>query len=418
MVDQLARPKDKVEVYWFSEQAYGHVGNEDLEKYDSGRLFFPNTHFDPEKAHVLYNQYHEQYILADEVGFDGIMTNEHHASYWCMKPAVNLDAAVIAKLTSRVKIAILGNVISVNDPIRMAEEIAMLDCFSGGRIISGFVRGTAVETLQAGLDPTENRSRFEEAHDLIIKCWTEPGPFRYEGKHYQYRVVNPWVKPMQQPHPDIWFPGTGSPESVVWAAKHRHPYMNLGALVDTTEWLKQVYIDTAEEEGYQAGPEHFGYLLRCLVADTDEKAIEIGREFMWTIEHRQRGPIEHNDPPGYQSRAAVQVKAQRPTGNVAGAGGLGVGLTYEQLQGVNNIIVGSPETVIRKLSEMMDRLSPGYLHIYGNEGAMDHKDVMRSIELMGKEVIPAIHEIQLKPYESKGKAGELGSRTGAAGLAP
>jgi alkanesulfonate monooxygenase SsuD/methylene tetrahydromethanopterin reductase-like flavin-dependent oxidoreductase (luciferase family) len=223
---------------------------------------------------------------------------------------------------------------------------------------------------------------------------------------------------MQQPHPDIWFPGTGSPESVVWAAKHRHPYMNLGALVDTTEWLKQVYIDTAEEEGYQAGPEHFGYLLRCLVADTDEKAIEIGREFMWTIEHRQRGPTEHNDPPGYQSRAAVQVKAQRPTGNVAGAGGLGVGLTYEQLQGVNNIIVGSPETVTRKLSEMIDRLSPGYLHIYGNEGAMDHKDVMRSIELLGKEVIPAIHEIQLKPYESKGKAGDLGGGSGAAGLAP
>ena len=165
----------------------------------------------------------------------------------------------------------------------------MLDCYSGGRIISGFVRGTAVETLQAGIAPPENRARFEEAHDLIIKCWTEPGPFRYEGQYYKYRAINPWVLPVQKPHPDIWFPGTGSPESVVWAAKHRHPYMNLGALVDTTEWLRQVYIDTAKEEGYQAGPEHFGYLLRCLVADTDEKAIEIGREFMWTIEHRQRG---------------------------------------------------------------------------------------------------------------------------------
>jgi len=418
MAEQLARPKDKVEVYWFSEQPYGHITNQDLEQYESGRLGFPNTYFDPEKAHQLYNQYHEQYALVDEVGFDGIMSNEHHASYWCMKPSVNLDAAVISKLTSKVKIAILGNVIAVNDPVRMAEEIAMLDCYSGGRIISGFVRGTAVETLQAGIDPTENRSRFEEAHDLIIKCWTEPGPFRYEGQHYQYRVVNPWVKPMQQPHPDIWFPGTGSPESVVWAAKHRHPYMNLGALVDTTEWLKQVYIDTAEEEGFQAGPEHFGYLLRCLVADTDEKAIEIGREFMWTIEHRQRGPIEHNDPAGYQSRAAVQVKAQRPTGNVAGAGGLGVGLTYEQLQNVNNIIVGSPETVTRKLTEMMERLSPGYLHLYGNEGAMPHKDVMRSIELLGKEVIPALHEVKLQPYESKGKAGLLGGGSGAAGLAP
>ena len=87
---------------------------------------------------------------------------------------------------------------------------------------------------------------------------------------------------MQKPHPDIWFPGTGSPESVVWAANTGHPYMNLGALVDITEWLKQVYIDTAKEVGLQPGPEHFGYLLQGGRADTDEKAIEIGRTFMWT----------------------------------------------------------------------------------------------------------------------------------------
>ena len=183
MVERLARPKIKPEIYWFSEQPFSDITDEDLEKYDSGRLGFPNTYFDPERAHVLYNQYHEQYALADEVGFDGIMSNEHHASYWCMKPSINLDAAVIAKVTKRVKIALLGNVISTSNPVRMAEEIAMLDCYSGGRIISGFVRGTAVETLHAGQDPTENFERFQEAHDLIIKCWTQPGPFRHEGKY-------------------------------------------------------------------------------------------------------------------------------------------------------------------------------------------------------------------------------------------
>ena len=399
MSEQLPRPKDKVEVYWFSEQPYGPIKDQDLEKYDSGRLGFPNTYFNAEQAHVLYNEYHEQYALADEVGFDGIMSNEHHASYWCLKPSVNLDAAVISKVTKRAKIAILGNVIAINDPIRMAEEIAMLDCFSGGRIISGFVRGTAVESLQGGIDPTENRERFEEAHDLIIKCWTTPGPFRYEGKFYHYRAVNPWVLPMQKPHPDIWFPGTGSPESVVWAATHGHPYMNLGALVERTEYLKQVYIDTAKEVGFKAGPEHFGYLLRVLVADTDERAEEIGRTFMWTINHRQKGPREHTDPPGYQSRAAVKVKMSTPTGSVSGAGGLGVGMSYEQLQEVNNIIVGTPQTVIRKLTHVMERIGPGYLHIYGNEGDMAHEHVMRSIELLGSEVIPALHEIKLQPYE-------------------
>ena len=118
------------------QQFYSWFFNTLLEKYDSGRLGFPITCFDPEKAHVLYNEYHDQYALADEVSFEGIMSNEHHASYGCMKPAVNLDAAVICKVTKNVKIAILGNVISINDPIGMAEEIAMLDCYSGSRITS------------------------------------------------------------------------------------------------------------------------------------------------------------------------------------------------------------------------------------------------------------------------------------------
>jgi alkanesulfonate monooxygenase SsuD/methylene tetrahydromethanopterin reductase-like flavin-dependent oxidoreductase (luciferase family) len=316
-----------------------------------------------------------------------------------MKPAVNLDAAVIAKVTTKAKIAILGNVIAVNDPIRMAEEIAMLDCFSGGRIISGFVRGTAVETLQAGIDPTENRARFEEAHDLIIKCWTTPGPFRHEGKYYQYRAINPWVLPMQKPHPDIWFPGTGSPESVVWAAQHGHPYMNLGAVLDITMWLKQIYIDTALEAGYKPGPEHFGYLLKAVVADTDEKAQEIGRHFMWTEANRMKGPREHNDPPGYQSREALRVKQQRPTGRF---GDVTKRMSYEEQQELNIVIAGNPETVTRKLTKVITELNPGYLHIYGNEGPMAHKDAMRSIELLGKEVIPALHEIKLQPYEEAG----------------
>ncbi len=383
---------DQVEVYFHSQQPYSHVSDTDLEKYPS-RLAFPNTYFDPQKAHTLYNQYHEQYACADEVGFDGIMTNEHHSTYWNMKPSANLDAAVISKVTTRVKIAILGNIIPINDPIRMAEELAMLDCYSGGRLISGFVRGGATETLMAGLAPTENRERFEEAHDLIIKCWTTPGPFRYEGKYYHYRMVNPWVLPMQKPHPPIWFPGGSSPESVMWAARHGYTYINLGALIDLTTELKQMYINTAQEVGFKPGPEHFGYQLRAVVADTDKKAQEIGRHFMWTQAHRMRGPREHNDPPGYQSREASVMMRRRPVG----AGGQT--MTYERLQELNTIIVGSPETVTRKLTTTLQQLSPGYLILIGSDGTIPHKDVMHSIALLGQEVIPALHEVRLQPYD-------------------
>ncbi len=397
MVDQLQRPVDKVEVYFFTEQPNGYVKEEDLDKYPGTRMMFPNTYFDPEKAHVLYNQYHEQYALVDEVGFDGIMSNEHHTAYWCMKPAINLDGAVLTKVTKNVKIALLGNVIGLNDPVKLAEEIAMLDCYSGGRIISGFVRGSAIETIQSGNSPTENRGRFEEAHDLILKCWTQPGPFRFEGEYYHRRMVNPWVLPMQKPHPDIWFPGTGSPSSVIWAAEHGYPYLNLQVIKGQTEWLKEIYIDTAKEAGYVPGPGNFGGNVMVVCADTDEEAYEIGKTFMWNADHRFKGPQEHNDPPGYRSRADTAVVRQIPAGV-----GTRFGQqyrTYDDLQEANSIVVGNPDTVTKKLTDILEGLAPGYLICYGNEGDMPHDKVMRSLQLIGTEVIPALKEIKLKPYE-------------------
>ena len=113
-----------VELYWFSEQAYPYVTDQDLSGYEAGRLLFPNSYFDPQKAHILYNQYHEQYAYVDQMGIDGIMTNEHHSSYWCMKPSVNLDAAVLCKVTRKAKIAILGNVI----PLSQSTSSCRLGC--------------------------------------------------------------------------------------------------------------------------------------------------------------------------------------------------------------------------------------------------------------------------------------------------
>ncbi len=165
--------------------------------------------------------------------------------------------------------------------------------------------------------------------------------------------------------------------------------MNLGSLLDLTKQLKGIYHETAAEEGYEAGPEHFGYLIRCLVADTDEKAQEIGRTFLWTENHRNRGPMEFNDPPGYQSREALRIKMSRP---LIGTGTMGRRMTYEDLQAAYNIIVGSPETVTEKLRHIRKDLEPGYILIYGNEGNMPHEDVMRSVELLGTKVIPALKE--------------------------
>ncbi len=159
-----------MKVYYFSEFPYHEYPDAEGEKYPSLRLTFPNTYFDPEKAHQLFQRYFDECMYVDELGFDGIMVNEHHNTPSCMNASCNLTAAVLARTTKQAKILLLGNILPIHDnPVRLAEEIAMIDVISGGRVISGMVRGTGVETLATNGNPMDNRSRFEECHDLVIK---------------------------------------------------------------------------------------------------------------------------------------------------------------------------------------------------------------------------------------------------------
>ena len=187
----------KTQYYYFTEQPYTGYDPALQEKHPSLRLTLPNKHFDPELGSRLFSKYHGWYAIADEVGFDGIMINEHHTAPFCMQASINITGAVLAKITRRAKILMLGNPLPVIDnPLRLSEELAMIDMISGGRLISGFVRGGGVENLANNVNPVYNRERFEEAHDLIVAAWTRPGPFRWDGKHFQYRVVNPWALPL------------------------------------------------------------------------------------------------------------------------------------------------------------------------------------------------------------------------------
>src|SRR5438552_535617 len=207
--------------FFFSEMGYNAYPLEALEQYGYSALLFPNSIFDPEKARDLWQMFLREHEYASEMGFDGSVCNEHHNNVLSMQESVNISAAVISQ---RIKgtIALIGNPLPIHDnPVRVAEEIAMLDLISGGRIISGFVRGTGIEQLSTNANPAYNRERFEEAFALIKKTWTVPGPFRWEGKHYHLRVVNPWQLPLQKPHPPIWAAGIVSPDAIRWAAEVR-----------------------------------------------------------------------------------------------------------------------------------------------------------------------------------------------------
>jgi alkanesulfonate monooxygenase SsuD/methylene tetrahydromethanopterin reductase-like flavin-dependent oxidoreductase (luciferase family) len=371
--------------YYFTEQPYTGYDAAIQEQYPALRLTLPNALFDPQIASDLYNGYHEMYEAADEAGFDGIMINEHHTAPFCMQASITITGAILAKITKRVKILMLGAPLPIVDnPLRLSEELAMIDMISRGRLISGMVRGGGVESLANNANPAYNRERFEEAHDLIIAAWTRPGPFRWEGKHFEYRNVNPWALPLQKPHPPIMVPGTASPETVVWAAQHRYPYVVLGSSLEQTRELIALYRDTAAEAGYVMGPEHIGYLIRVFVADSEAKAQAEGHNFFWQNGALNKQPREWMAPPGYASIDFAGLRRLRAVSKPFDS------QAYQEAQDNYQVVVGTPDQVLTRLRYIRDNLGIGHMCLWAQDGYMTYADSVRCIELFGQEVLPAL----------------------------
>lgn len=377
---------------YFTEQPMSAYDSKAGLEYGATALTFSNSHFDPVAGSRLYNQYLEDYIYAEECGADGIMLNEHHNAPFCMQAKTNVFASILAAVTKRVKIVILGNPLPLaENPVRLSEELSMIDMISKGRLVSGFVRGGGQEQLATGVNPAFNRERFEEAHDLIVKAWTQPGPFRWEGTHYQHRVVNPWTVPLQKPHPRIWIPGVLSKETVIWTARHRYPYIALNTSPDATRAIWETYSAAAQDVGYTAGPENFGYLIRVHVQESEEKAIENARQFMW-MQGEFTGlanPVWAN-PAGYFSPSGRRNFVEFAVGRAKNPRGA---MTFEQQLESTMIIAGTPKTVIPRLRWLIEQTRPGIMAFWANDGSVSPEDSRTCIRLLCQEVMPAVREI-------------------------
>src|SRR5512145_2254245 len=247
---------------YFTEQPMSAYPADEGRAFGATALMFSNRFFDPAAGSRLYNEYLEHYRLAEAVGFDGIMLNEHHNAPFCMQAKCNVFASILAAMTKRVKIVLLGNPLPLADnPVRLAEELAMIDMVSRGRLVSGFVRGGGQKQRAIDANPAFNRARFEEAHELIVKAWTQPGPFRWEGTHYQFRYVNVWPRPFQKPHPPIWIPGSGSSETMEWVAKQNYTYMVLPTLApfELRRQAAQYFSECCDRAGYTVRHAQIGW---------------------------------------------------------------------------------------------------------------------------------------------------------------
>jgi alkanesulfonate monooxygenase SsuD/methylene tetrahydromethanopterin reductase-like flavin-dependent oxidoreductase (luciferase family) len=377
-----------VQFFGFHLMPYPYLSPEHQGSRDSSWITLSNRNFDPLRGHELYQRYLAELVLYDQVGFDGICVNEHHQTAYGLMPAPDVVAGMLMPQTKG-KIAVLGNAISLRDhPLRVAEEIAMLDVASGGRIISGFVRGIGAEYQTFQLDPTQSRDRFHEAHDLIVAAWTRPGPFEWYGRHFKLRYVNPWPRPLQQPHPPIWSPSQGSAETVDWAARNRYTYLQTYSDIGTLRRAFGEYREAAQRHGYTSSPSQLGWAVPVYVADTDEQAVREARPHLdFLFNTLLRMPRDMFFPPGYLTAAS----ASRVMGAKRGLGT--TPMEPEDLVERGYVLLGSPESVRQQIERHHSELGFGIFSGIFQFGTLGHEEFERSVRLFAGSVLPALRPV-------------------------
>ena len=381
-------------VYVFHLMPWPHLPEDFSQTHDTAWVICENELYDPQRGHEVYNRYLDELEYAEELGFDGVCVNEHHQNAYGLMPSPNIMAACLARRTSRVKLVILGNVLTLYDhPLRVAEELAMLDVVSGGRVVSGQVVGTGNEFFSYNLNPTYARERYHEAHELIVKAWTTPGPFTWDGTHFRFRYVNVWPRPMQQPHPPIWVPGSGSRETVEWVAQKRFTYMVLPTLApyELRARTAEYFRECCEREGYTARHEQIGWGIGVYVADTDAQAVEEYEPHFWYYaKNLLRNRDTFQSPPGHSTIQSIlgaleTRRTQRP----------GRFSTWEEIQKAGFVVVGSPATVRDRLKEIAEHTGLGTLIPNFSVGNAPSHLTRKSMELFAREVMPALRPINV-----------------------
>ena len=373
---------------YFHLMPWPHLPDNFEETERSAWVTYPNANYDPDRGAKLYQDYLAELLYAEELGYDAIAVNEHHQTAYGLMPAPNIMASWLIANTKRAKIAILGNAIPLRDhPIRVAEEVAMMDILSGGRIICGFVRGIGPEYHNFTMNPATGLERFREAHDLIIKAWTKPGPFRWEGHHYLLEHVNPWPRPMQQPHPPIWVPSQGSGETIAWAAERRSTFVVTFTPHRNVERFMQQYREEAREFGYEASPVQMGWAVPIYVGESDESAMaEAAAHAEYMFNKLLKRPLPVFFPPGYLSEASAKgvLRAFSHLGTER--------VLAEKLNEEGQMLIGSAKTVLRRLKEFVDLSGIGNLVVVNQFGSMPHGQALANMERFASDVMPELRD--------------------------
>ncbi|MDB5433350.1 MAG: luciferase family protein [Caulobacter sp.] len=374
---------------WFNLMPWPYLPDDFREKNRSVWVDIDQKLFDPAKSHEVYNTYMDLLEYADTLGFDGVGVNEHHQNGYGIMPSPNIIAAGLARRTKDVGIVVLGNSIALyNPPVRVAEEFAMLDCISGGRLVAGFPVGTSMDTNYCyGQIPSLTREKYQEAHDLIRKAWAEPDPFAFNGRYTKLRHVNIWPRPIQNP-PPIHIPGGGSVETYDFCIDntYSYSYLSFSGYIRAKALMQGYWDRVAERDAPDDSPYRAGFAQTICVAETDEEAERLYSEHVSYFYNRCLHVYGgFADAPGYRTIKTIQTGALSqyapPIGGYAT-------LTWKDLIEGGHVIAGSPETVRQRMEDLIKSLRVGNIFCLMHVGDMPADKAMYSTRLFAEKVMP------------------------------
>jgi alkanesulfonate monooxygenase SsuD/methylene tetrahydromethanopterin reductase-like flavin-dependent oxidoreductase (luciferase family) len=360
-----------------------------------GRLVEPGRLFDS------YRWFVDEMLAALRAGFDGVAVTEHGQTSYDMTPNPNLPAAILANAIRverpEAALIVLGRSLGkTREPLRIAEEYAMLDCLSGGRLVAGLPVGHSYDAnLNNGIPPVETRDRYREAHDLLIRSWTDSEPFAWNGRFSQYALVNSWPKPLQRPHPPVWVPGAGTPGTMAWTIERGYAFVYLSWFGPTltTRRIFERFWGIADERGVPLNPYRVGFVQTVVVSETDERAeAEYGRHIENAFRHGVGSvPLHYLGLPGYVDMRGVEEMIRDP-----GDFGLAAELkhaTFGRLAEARSVIAGSPATVRDQIVDFVEEFRIGNLLVMLQMGGMPHDLTLKNVHLFAAEVLPRLQQV-------------------------
>jgi alkanesulfonate monooxygenase SsuD/methylene tetrahydromethanopterin reductase-like flavin-dependent oxidoreductase (luciferase family) len=408
---------------WFHLMPYPDFPADFKQKHNSVWVDVDPKLFDPVRAHEIYNEYMDELEFAAACGFDAICVNEHHANGYGLMPSPNLIAASLARRTSDAAICVLGSSLALyNPPTRIAEEFAMVDCISGGRLIAGFPVGTPMDTCFAyGQNPSMLRQRYLEAHDLIKECWTRDEVFAFNGRFNQQRYVNTWPRPVQKPCPPIWVPGGGSVETWNWCGVQDYVYCYTSYYGHVSAAATMLgYWNEMAAQNKDRNPFRAGFLQFVGVAENTEEAIRLYREPAEYFYNRSlHVDPRYATPPGYVTEATQRMKMKSQVKIAADRSQL-FGSLQNEIAGIlkeGYVVIGSPDEVADQLRRIATEFNFGNLLMLLQFGNMDKQTTMYNTKMFAERVMPQLADLFEDEWEHKWWPKPLQKRVSAAPLA-